>query len=137
MATKIFINLPVKDLERSKQFFTTLGFSVNPQFSDHQAACVVISEHIYAMLLTEEYFGTFTKKKIVDATTSTEVLLALDAASREEVEQMISKAIEGGGSIVNDPQDHGWMYQHSFADPDGHHWEVIYMDESQMPAEMA
>ena len=137
MATKIFINLPVKDLERSKQFFTTLGFSINPQFSDHQAACVVISEHIYAMLLIEEYFATFTKKKIADATTSTEVLIALDAASREEVEQMIAKAIEGGGSIVNDPQDYGWMYQHSFADPDGHHWEVIYMDESQMPEEMA
>jgi predicted lactoylglutathione lyase len=133
MATKIFINLPVKDLERSKTFFSGLGYSFNPQFSDDKAACMVISEHIYVMMLVESYFKTFTKKEISDAHKATEVLLALDAASREEVQQTIKKATELGGSIYAEPQDHGWMYQHSFADPDGHQWEIVYMDATNMP----
>jgi predicted lactoylglutathione lyase len=133
MATKIFINLPVKDLERSKAFFNGLGYSFNPQFTDDKAACMVISEHIYVMMLVESYFKTFTKKEVSDAHQATEVLLALDAASREEVQQTITKANELGGSIYAEPQDHGWMYQHSFADPDGHQWEIVYMDATNMP----
>lgn len=133
MATKIFVNLPVKDLEKSKSFFTGLGFSFNPQFTDEKAGSLVIGENIFAMLLSENYFQTFTRKKISDAKTSTEVLIAIDANSREEVKQMIAKAKELGAEIYAEPQDHGWMYQHSFADLDGHQWEIVYMDESQLP----
>lgn len=135
MATKVFINLPVRDLEKSKTFFEKLGFSFNPQFSDENAACMVISDTIYAMFLTEDYFKTFTPKAISDAKTSTEVLVALDAGSREEVQQIVTRAKELGATIYTEPQDHGWMYQHSFADLDGHQWEFAYMDESQLPNE--
>ncbi|RPD40066.1 VOC family protein [Chitinophaga barathri] len=133
MATKVFINLPVKDLNRSKAFFEGLGYSFNPQFTDENAACMVISDTIYVMLLIEPYFQTFTKKGISDATKQTEVLIALDASSKEEVVNTIAKAKELGATIYNEPQDHGWMYQHSFADLDGHQWELAYMDETQMP----
>lgn len=133
MATKIFVNLPVKDLDRSVAFFTKLGFSFNPQFTDEKATCMIISENIFVMLLVEPFFETFTKKKIADAHKSTEVLIALDAASREDVKTMVSKAMEAGGSSYMDPQDHGWMYQHSFADLDGHQWEILFMDESAIP----
>lgn len=134
MATKIFVNLPVKDLNRSKNFFEGLGFSFNPQFSDDKAACMVISDSIFAMLLTEPYFKTFTQKEICDANKSTEVLIALDASSRQEVEKMVAKAKELGATIYAEAADHGWMYQHSFADLDGHQWELAYMHESQMPS---
>lgn len=134
MPTRIFVNLPVKDLQRSMNFFSHLGFSFNLQFTDEKAACLVITEgSIYAMLITEEYFKTFTKKPISDATKHTEVLIALDADSRNEVDSLIRKAIEAGGSTYMEAQDHGWMYGHSFADPDGHQWEVLYMDESALP----
>lgn len=132
MAKQIFVNLPVKDLNRSKEFFTALGFSINPQFTDDKAACVVMGENIYAMLLTEPFFKTFTRKEIADATKTTEVLIALDAESREAVDEMVRRAVDAGGSLYADPQDHGWMYQHSFADPDGHQWEVAYMDEAAL-----
>ena len=135
MATKVFINLPVKDLGKSISFFTNLGYSFNPQFTDEKAGCMIISESIFAMLLTESYFQTFTKKKVSDAKESTEVLIALDTDSREEVQQMVAKAIEFGGTIYKEPQDHGWMYQHSFADPDGHQWELVYMDMTQIPGQ--
>lgn len=134
MATKIFVNLPVTDLNRSKAFFEGLGFGFNPQFTDENAACMVISDAIYAMLLTEPYFGTFTQKQICNAHENTEVLIALDAGSRDEVQQIIAKAKELGATIYKEPADHGWMYQHSFADLDGHQWEFAYMDESQFPA---
>lgn len=134
MPTKIFVNLPVKDLKRTTEFFTHIGFSFNPQFTDEKAACLVINEgSIYAMLITEEFFKTFTKKPISDATKNTEVLIALDAESRQEVDDMVRKAVEAGGSVYMESQDHGWMYGHSFADPDGHQWEVLYMDESAVP----
>jgi uncharacterized protein len=133
MATKVFINLPVKDLNRSKTFFEGLGYSFNPQFTDENAASMVVSDTIFVMLLTENYFKTFTKKPISDAKTSTEVLIALDAGSRDEVQQTISKAKSLGATIYNEPADHGWMYQHSFADLDGHQWEFVYMDETQFP----
>ena len=128
MATKIFVNLPVKDLNKSKEFFTRLGFTINPQFTDEKAACVVISEDIYAMILTENFFKTFTKKDIVDAGKSTEAIIALSADSKEKVNEMADKAIEAGGKQSLDPQDHGFMYQRSFQDLDGHLWEVLWMD---------
>ncbi|MBK5279003.1 MAG: VOC family protein [Bacteroidia bacterium] len=133
MAKQIFINLPVKDIGKSMTFFSSLGFYFNPQFTDDKAACMIIGENIFAMLLIEPFFKTFTKKEIVDAHKSTEVLIALDAASREEVKEMVKKAVEAGGSSYMDPQDHGWMYQHCFADLDGHQWEILYMDENALP----
>lgn len=133
MATKVFINLPVKDLDKSISFFSNLGYSFNPQFTDEKATCMIVSDNIFVMLLTETYFKTFTRKQISDAKIATEVLIALDTNSREEVQQMITKAIESGATIYSEPQDHGWMYQHSFADLDGHQWELVYMDQSQMP----
>jgi predicted lactoylglutathione lyase len=133
MATKVFINLPVKDLGKSMDFFTNLGFHFNAQFTDEKAACMVVSETIFVMLLTENYFQTFTRKKLCDATAATEVLIALDSNSREEVIQTINKAQAHGAQLYAEPQDHGWMYQHSFADLDGHQWEFVYMDESQLP----
>jgi predicted lactoylglutathione lyase len=134
MAKRIFVNLPVKDLKRSMDFFDKLGFTFNLQFTDEKAACLVINEpHIYTMLLTEDYFKTFTKKKIADASKSTEVLIAIDAESRQQVDDLVKKAAAGGGSVYAEAKDHGWMYQHSFADPDGHQWEIIYIDETAVP----
>ncbi|QHT62152.1 VOC family protein [Paenibacillus lycopersici] len=129
-ANKIFINLPVKDIKKSVTFFNEVGFGFNAQFTDENAACMVISEHIYVMLLSEAYFQTFTKKSVADAAASTEVILAISASSRESVDEIVYKALSSGGSISNDPQDHGFMYAWSFQDVDGHLWEVIYMDES-------
>lgn len=133
MATRIFVNLPVKDLKKSMTFFTQLGFTFNSQFTDDKAACMIISENIFAMLLTEPFFETFTKKEICNAQISTEVLLALDAESRGKVESLVKSAVAAGGSVYMEPQDHGWMYQHSFADLDGHQWEILYIDESAVP----
>lgn len=132
MAKQIFINLPVKDLKKTMVFFEKLGFTFNMQFTDDNAACMIIGENIYAMLLLEKFFKTFTSKEIADAKKTTEVLIAIDAESRESVDEMIRKAVEAGGSTYRKPQDNGWMYGHSFADLDGHQWEVLYMDESQM-----
>jgi predicted lactoylglutathione lyase len=133
MATKIFVNLPVKDLPKSKEFFGKLGFSFNPQFTDDKAACLVIGDNIFAMLLTEPFFKTFTKKDIADASKSTEAIIALDAQSRQQVDEIVKKAVEVGGSIYRDAEDHGWMYGKSFADLDGHQWEILYMDETAIP----
>ncbi|KIL35024.1 extradiol dioxygenase [Cohnella kolymensis] len=134
-ADKIFVNLPVKDLNKSMEFFRSIGFEFNAQFTDENAACLVISEHIYAMLLLEQFFGTFTKKEIADATRSTEVILALTADSKEKVDELVNKALAAGGKPSNDPTDHGFMYVWSFQDVDGHLWEVFYMDESAVPQE--
>lgn len=128
MTRQIFVNLPVKDVKRSMNFFSQLGFSFNMQFTDDKAACLVIGENIYAMLLHEEFFKTFTRKELADATKVTEVLIAIDVESREAVDSMIQKAVNAGGTIYSNPSDHGWMYQHSFADLDGHQWEVFYSD---------
>ena len=133
MSKQIFINLPVKDLKKSIAFFKKLGFKFNPQFTDDKAACMIIGENIYSMLLLEKFFKSFTKKKVADAKKTTEVLIAIDVKSRKDVDRMIKKAVAAGGSLYNKPQDHGWMYGHSFADLDGHQWEVLYMDESKMP----
>lgn len=128
MNQQIYVNLPVKDLERSKAFFGALGFSFNPQFSDQNAACMIVSSDIYVMLLTEPFFQGFTNKPIADASRSTEVLLCLSCDSRAAVDEMAAKARAAGGALPNPPKDHGFMYQHGFEDPDGHLWELAYME---------
>lgn len=133
MASKIFLNLAVKDLKKSIDFFTKLGFSFNPQFTDEQATCMIIAENIFAMLVTEQRFKEFTKKEICNAHKNTEVLIAIDADSREKVDEMVKTAVDAGGSIYMESQDHGWMYGHSFADLDGHQWEIMYLDENAIP----
>lgn len=128
MRTKVFVNLPVKDLNKSKEFFAKLGFTFNAQFTDKNAACMVISEDNYAMLLMEPFFKTFTKKEIVNAKQSTEVLVALSAESKENVDKMFSNALAAGAKEANETQDHGFMYGKSFEDLDGHIWEIFWMD---------
>ena len=130
MPQMIFVNLPVKDLEASKSFWSKLGYSFNPQFSDDTTACLVISDTIFAMLLTEPRFKEFTApgKEIADATKSSEVLIALSAESREKVDELADGALAAGGSPAKDPIDYGTMYGRSFSDVDGHHWEVVWMD---------
>jgi uncharacterized protein len=127
---KIFVNLPVKDLKKSMAFFGKLGFTFNKQFTDETAACMVVSGDIYAMLLTHNKFKTFTPKQICDATKSTEVLVCLSASSREEVNELVRKAIAAGGTTYNEPQDYGFMYGHGFQDLDGHIWELAFMEPS-------
>ncbi|MFF9201280.1 VOC family protein [Streptomyces sp. NPDC014986] len=124
----IFVNLPVNDLDASKKFFTELGYSINAQFSDETAASVEISDTIVAMLLTRPKYAEFTKKEIVDATRSSEVLLALSAESREKVDELVERAVAAGGSVTGETQDHGFMYGRAFDDLDGHTWEVVWMD---------
>lgn len=133
MNTKIFVNLPVKDLKKSIEFFTKIGYTFNQQFTDETATCMVVSDTIFVMLLVEERFKEFTKKPISDAKKQTEVLVSIQVESRAKVEEMVNKAIDAGGEIYSDPQDHGWMYIRSFADLDGHQWELAYIDESQIP----
>lgn len=128
MTRQIFVNLPVKDIARSMQFFKQLGFDFNMRFTDDKAACLVIGENIYAMLLKEEFFKSFTKKEIADASKVTEVLIAIDVESKAAVDSLVQKAVSAGGTIYAEPADHGWMYQHSFADLDGHQWEIFYSD---------
>ncbi len=130
MSKKIFVNLPVKDLPKSMEFFKKLGFAFNPQFTDETAAAMVISEDIYSMLLTIPKIKLFTKKEIVDATKSTEVLIALSAESRSEVDDMLHKVLEAGGKEAREPQDYGFMYGRAFEDLDGHIWEIFYMDQN-------
>lgn len=129
MTTEIYINLPVKDLTKSIEFFSELGFKFNPQFTDKNAACMIIGENIYAMLLLEEFFKTFTKKEIADSRNATEVINAFSVESREKVEEIIEKAVRAGGIEHADPQDLGWMYSRSFEDLDGHLWEVLCIEE--------
>ena len=128
MVTKIFVNLPVKDLKRSMEFFTNLGYRFNPQFTDETAACMIVSEDIFVMLLTLAKFKEFTPRDICDATKSTEVLVCLTCETRDEVDTMVRKAVDAGGSTWAESKDYGFMYQHGFQDPDGHIWELIYMN---------
>lgn len=128
MPTKIFVNLPVRDLDKSMDFFKQLGYTFNPQFTDETAACMVISDDIYAMLLTQAKFKEFTPKEIADSSKTTEVLIALSADSKEEVNELVDNALAAGGKEARDPQDYGFMYGRSFNDLDGHIWEVMWMD---------
>ncbi len=132
MTTQIFVNLPVKDLSRTVEFFKRLGFTFNPQFTDENATCMIINDNIFVMLLVEKFFKTFTKKEICDTTKDTEVIIALSTESREKVDEMMQHVFEAGGKESREPQDHGWMYGRSFQDINGHLWEIIYMDEKAL-----
>ena len=132
MTKQVFINLPVEDLNKSMEFFKALGFTFNMQFTDDKAACLEIGENIFAMLLTKPMFENFTKKPIADARISTEVLIAIDVEKKETVDELVKKAVAAGGKTYMEPQDHGWMYQHSFEDLDGHQWEVFFSDLSKL-----
>nr|WP_207160809.1 VOC family protein [Rhodoferax fermentans] len=123
-------------MARSKAFFQALGLSFNPRFTNEQGACLEIGENFYAMLLVEPFFQGFTQKPIGDAQKTTEVILALSVDSRAEVDDVINKAVAAGATTPNAPQDHGFTFQHGFADLDGHQWEVLWMDEAAAPAQM-
>jgi len=130
MTRKIYVNLPVRNLEKSMNFFGALGYGFNPKFTNQDAACMVVSDEIFVMLLTEPYFKTFTKKDIVDAHTATEVLVCLNAESREAVDAYLETVLGAGATEARGPLDHGFMYGRSFNDPDGHIWEIMWMDEA-------
>ena len=130
MATKVFVNLPVINLNKSVDFFTKLGFSFNPQFTDETATCMIVSEDIFVMLLTYEKFKQFTPKEICDSSKSTEVLVAFSSEGRESIDETVRQAVAAGGTTYNEPQDYGFMYAHGFQDPDGHIWELVYMEPS-------
>jgi uncharacterized protein len=131
--TKIFVNLPVKDLNRAKDFFAKLGFGFNGQFSDETAACMVVSDAIYVMLLTHDKFKQFTPKEICDATKSSEALLCLSCESRAQVDEQVRKAVAAGGTTHTTAKDYGFMYGHGFQDLDGHIWELMWMDPNAAP----
>ena len=128
MPTMIFVNLPVNDLDASKEFFTKLGYKINQQFTDEKASCIVISDTIYLMLLVKPFFKSFTSKEIIDASSGTETILALSADSRQGVDDLVDRAIATGAGTSQEPMDEGFMYSRSFADPDGHLFEVMWMD---------
>jgi hypothetical protein len=136
MLRQIFVNLPIADMARARAFFEALGLSFNPQFSNEQGACLQIAENIHAMLLVKPFFQGFTKKPVADATQSTEVIIALSCDSRAEAEALVAKAVAAGATTPNAPVDHGFMFQHGFADLDGHQWEVFWMDMAAAPAQM-
>jgi predicted lactoylglutathione lyase len=137
MSTEMFVNLPVTDLNRATSFYRALGYSVNPQFTDDTAACIVLDDgHLYLMLLTHDSWARFTSKPIVDSTTDSEVILAISAEDRAGVDALADTALAAGGSFSYEPQDLGFMYSRSFQDPDGHLWEVMFMDLSAMPEQM-
>jgi predicted lactoylglutathione lyase len=133
MHKQIFVNLPVGNLPRSRAFFESLGLHFEPKFSNDQGACLVVGDNIFAMLLTNDFFKTFTAKPIADATRSTEVLVCLSCESRAEVDALVQKALAAGGTAPRAPQDHGFMYGHGFEDLDGHIWELVYMDPNAAP----
>ncbi|MFI8264367.1 MULTISPECIES: VOC family protein [unclassified Streptomyces] len=128
MPTMIFVNLPVKDIEAAKAFWVKLGYSFNPQFSDEQTGCLVISDTIFAMLMTEARFKDFATKEVADATKTTEVMLALSAESREQVDEVVGAALAAGATEPRPAQDLGFMYGRAFEDLDGHVWEYVWMD---------
>ncbi len=131
MVRQIFVNLPVADLKASIAFFARLGFTFNPDFTDDTATCMIVGDNIFAMLMVRERFAGFAPHPPADARAATEVLLALQLESREAVDAMVAAAVAGGGNTYSAPQDHGFMYQHGFQDPDGHVWEVIQMNAMQ------
>ncbi|MET4562285.1 putative lactoylglutathione lyase [Lysinibacillus parviboronicapiens] len=128
----IFINLPVKDLNKSTTFFKELGFEFNLQYTTEDTASMIINDNIFALLMLEERFKAFTKKEMVDPTTSAQAIFCLSADSRDQVNELVNKALSSGGKSSSDPQDHGFMYVWGFEDVDGHLWEIAYMDESAM-----
>lgn len=133
MHKEIFVNLAVADLPRARAFFESLGLAFNPQFSNDQGACLIIGENIYGMLLVKDFFKTFTDKAIADSATTVETLITLSCASRAEVDKVVSQAVKSGGKAHRKPKDHGFMYQHGFEDPDGHIWELTYVNMAAIP----
>ena len=132
MISTVFDNLPVKDLDKSMAFFKAIGFSLNSQFTDKTAACMMMSDNIYAMLLTHEKVKKFSNKQIADAHKTLEVLTALAVESRTKVNELADKAIKAGGTEAYSPKDYGFMFTRSFEDPDGHIWEIFWMDPAQV-----
>jgi uncharacterized protein len=135
MPQQIYVNLPVKNLDRSVAFFESLGYAFNPQFTDANSACMIVSESICVMLLVEPFFKTFTNKEIADTTTSNEVILALSCESNGAVDALIAKALAGGATTPHPPEDHGFMYHQGYQDLDGHLWNLVHMDMTKMPTE--
>lgn len=133
MATQMFVNLPIQDLSRSVAFFTALGFRFDPRFTDDKATCMIVGEHSFVMLLTQPFFQTFTDKPVSDAHRATEVLICLSRDSRAAVDEIVRQAVAAGGKAPRAAQDHGFMYQHGFEDPDGHLWEVMFMEPVAIP----
>ena len=133
MSTKIFVNLPVENLPRSVEFFTKLGYSFDPRFTDENATCMVIADDIHAMLLVRPYFQTFTPKSLADAKKTTEVLVAISMESRDAVVRHVEAALAAGATRYAEPKDHGFMYQWGFEDLDGHLWEHFWMNPTAEP----
>lgn len=130
---QIYVNLPVKNIQKTKEFWTNLGFSVNEQISDDRAVCIIMNDTISIMFLTEEFFETFSERPVPKGDT-TQVLVAIGLESREEVDQVVNAAVANGATQHEEAQDHGWMYQNSFWDINGHSWNVIFADPSQIPS---
>ena len=129
----IYVNLPVRDLQKTRAFWTALGFSFNESFSDDKALCLMLNEgSIYSMLITQEFFSSFTNRPVSNGS-STQVLIAIEVDSREQVDEILRLALQNGGTRYRESADHGWMYYDSFADPDGHQWEVLFSDPNQIP----
>ena len=137
MAKQMFLNLPVKDLDTSVQFFTALGFSFNPDFTDENATCMIINDDAFVMLLVENYFKTFTSNPVADARSTTEAIMSFSLESRAAVDELVRTALTAGGAPSEEAQDYGFMYTHSFQDPDGHLWEVFWMDPAGPPKDAA
>lgn len=131
-ANQIYVNLPVKNIEQTKAFWTNVGFPVNDQISDENAVCIIMGDNMYVMFLTEDYFQTFSERPVPKGDT-TQVLVAIGLNSRKEVDQVVNAAVENGATQHEEPQDHGWMYQNSFWDINGHGWNIIFADPSQLP----
>lgn len=127
MHSQIFVNLPVKDLKRSVEFFTRLGYTFNPQFTDDNATCMIVGENLFVMLLTEKFFGSFTSKAIVDTSKATESLICLSCDSQQQVDDLVARARAAGARVPRTAQDHGFMYAHGYEDLDGHTWELVHM----------
>lgn len=137
MTRQLFVNLPVKDLAKTVEFFTALGFSFNPDFTDENASCMIVNDDAYVMLLVENYFKTFTSKAVADARSSSEAIMSFSLESREAVDALVRTALTSGGTPSEEAQDYGFMYTHSFQDPDGHLWEVFWMDPAGPPKDAA
>lgn len=137
MITQLFVNLPVKDLKRSVEFFTKLGFSFDPRFTDENATCLIVNKNTFVMLLVEPFFNSFTAKTLCDTTRAAEAIMAVSAESRNEVDEVAAKAVAAGARLPKGPTDYGFMYQQDFEDPDGHLWEVFWMDEAEFEKSQA
>ncbi|MET4096571.1 VOC family protein [Arthrobacter sp. UYCu712] len=137
MAKQMFLNLPVKDLDKTVEFFTALGFKFNPDFTDENATCMIVNDDAFVMLLVENYFKSFTSKQVADTGSAAEAIMAFSVDSREAVDEVVRTALTSGGTASEEAQDYGFMYTHSFQDPDGHLWEVFWMDPAGPPKDAA